>query len=72
MFCESCARVAEPDDKRAWTAGADRAGVLLCPRCGEPLKGDAASPQLRAKFSQLERFGLAGRRPIVARTDEAG
>lgn len=70
MFCETCAELAGRNDRRTWGSGADRAGLLLCQRCGQVLEGHAAAPQLRAKLSQLARFGLAGR-PIVARPEGA-
>jgi hypothetical protein len=69
VFCERCAGLAAREDKRGWSAGADRGGLLLCQRCGDVLVGYAAPPQLRAKLNQLERFGLTGR-PVVPRTDE--
>lgn len=71
MFCETCVGVAERDDKRSWGAGADRGGLSLCQRCGQVLEGHAGALGLRAKLSQLARFGLAGR-PIVAPSEEAG
>jgi hypothetical protein len=71
VFCEACEKSRDRNDKRRWSAGADRGGLLLCQRCGEVLDGHAGSPQLLAKLSQLARFGLAGR-PIVARPDEVG